>query len=266
MGQNQVGLSRKHIIEGTKASLKRLQLEYVDLIFAHRPDIHTPLEETVRAFSWVIDQGLALYWGTSEWDADTIVEAIQIADRLGLHGPKAEQCQYNMIFREAMEKGYRSLFEKHRYGSTVWSPLAQGFLSGKYNDGNIPQDSRVNKFDAMWGSILVHRYFTGKTKEQIIKVGLGLAEIAKELGYTQAQLALAWVLSNTDVTTLIIGFSKVEQLEENIKAIEIYHKWDKALEARIEALIDNAPEHRVDFRQFAPTAQRREVSVFGVKK
>jgi len=132
----------------------------------------------------VVDQGLAHYWGTSEWEADTIVEAIQIAERLGLHPPSAEQCQYNMIFRENMEKNYRSLFEKYGYGTTVWSPLAQGFLSGKYNDGNVPEDSRIKKWDPFQSYVILNRYFTGKTKEQVIKVGQGLAEIAKELGYT----------------------------------------------------------------------------------
>jgi aryl-alcohol dehydrogenase-like predicted oxidoreductase len=154
MGLNQVGLSRKHIIEGTKGALKRLQLDYVDIMFAHRPDIHTPLEEVVRGFSWIIEQGYAYYWGTSEWDSDTIAEAILIAERLGLHPPVAEQCQYNMLSRGKMEKEYRSLFEKYKYGTTVWSPLAQGFLSGKYNDGSIPDDSRVNKWDPVWSGWL----------------------------------------------------------------------------------------------------------------
>ena len=168
MGLNQVGLSRKHIIEGTKGALKRLQLDYVDVIFAHRPDIHTPLEETCRAFSWVIDQGLAFYWGTSEWDVDTIAEALQICQRLGLHPPVAEQCQYNMLERTRMEKEYRSLFEKYRYGTTVWSPLAQGFLSGRYNDGNIPEDSRAKKWDPFWGNWLQHAYFSGEKKEKLL--------------------------------------------------------------------------------------------------
>ena len=165
-----------------------------------------------------------------------------------------------------MEKEYRSLFEKYKYGTTVWSPLAQGFLAGKYNDGNIPDDSRFNRWDPFWSGWLIHTYFSGASKEKIIKVGTGLAAIAKELGYTQAQLALAWVLVNTDVSTLIIGFSKIEQLEENVKALELYHKWNKDLEGRINALLENDPEPRIDFRCFAPTPQRREVAVFGKRQ
>lgn len=154
MGLNQSGVSRKHIIEGTRNCLKRLQLDYVDIIFSHRPDFNTPLEETCRAFSWIIDQGYAFYWGTSEWDADLIVEAIQICQRLNLHPPVVEQCQYNLLTRDKMEKEYRSLFEKYKYGTTVWSPLAQGFLSGRYNDGNIPDDSRVKNWDPFWSQWL----------------------------------------------------------------------------------------------------------------
>lgn len=141
---NRVGLSRKHIIEGTKASLKRLQLDYVDIISAHRYDQDTPIEEVVRAFSWVIDQGLAFYWGTSEWDADQITAAIDYANAHGLHAPVSEQPQYNMLVRERFEKEYATLFQKQKYGSTAWSPLASGVLTGRYNDGNVPEESRWN--------------------------------------------------------------------------------------------------------------------------
>lgn len=265
-GVNESGLSRKKVIESTRAALKRLQLDYVDVIYAHRPDQFTPLEETCRAFSWVIDQGWAFYWGTSEWDADTIMEAIGICERLGLHPPCVDQCQYNMTVRGRMENDYRSLFEKHGYGTTVWGPMAGGFLSGRYNDGNIPDDSRFNKFDPFWGKSIPARMFTGENKEKILRICRGLAEIAAELGYTQAQLALAWVLASTDVSTLIIGFSKLEQLEENIKALELYGKWNKELEARIEALLGNAVETRLDFRQFCPLTSRRLTAVFDAKK
>ncbi|TNV78237.1 hypothetical protein FGO68_gene426 [Halteria grandinella] len=262
-GINQVGLSRKHIIEGMNNSLARLQLDYADIVFAHRSDAFTPLEETCRAFSWLIDQGKAFYWGTSEWDADTIAEAIQLCEKLNLHKPIAEQCQYNMLVRPRFEKEYRSLFEKYRYGTTVWSPLAQGFLSGRYNDGIIPDDSRFNKWDPFWGKSVADQYLAGDKKNQLIRICKGLQMIAAEIGYTQAQLALAWALASKDVSTLIIGFSKIEQLEENMKALELYAKWDKTLEDRLEALLQNGPEPRVDFRQFAPTTQRRQIAVYG---
>jgi aryl-alcohol dehydrogenase-like predicted oxidoreductase len=139
---NESFMSRKHIIEGTRNSLKRLQLDYVDVIFSHRPDFQTPLEETCRAFSWLIDQGLALYWGTSEWPASFISEAIGLCEKLNLHKPICEQPQYNLFVRERFEKEYKHVFQNHRYGTTIWSPLAGGILCGKYNDGVIPEESR----------------------------------------------------------------------------------------------------------------------------
>lgn len=184
IGNNQSGLSRKHIIEGIKNSLKRLQLDYVDVLFAHRADRETPLEEVCRAMSWVVDNNLATYWGTSEWEPELIVEAIKLCNHLGLHAPVAEQCEYNMLNRKKMEKDYRLIFEKYGYGTTVWSPLAQGFLSGRYNDGVIPDDSRCKKWDPFWGNWLENAYFSGEKKEKLIKICRGLADIAKEEGYT----------------------------------------------------------------------------------
>jgi voltage-dependent potassium channel beta subunit len=266
IGINQSGLSRKHVIEGALGGLRRLQLDYVDIIFAHRPDRSTPLEEICRAFSWLIDNNKAFYWGTSEWDVETIAEAIQLCQRLGLHAPVAEQCQYNMLNRKRVEKEYRSLFEKYSFGTTVWSPLAQGFLSGKYNDGKIPEDSRVTKWDPFWSNWLQYEYFSGEKKEKLIKVCLGLAEIAKAEGYSQAQLALAWCLASRDVSTVILGISKLDQLDENVKAVELYQKWNKTLEGKIEGLIQNPVDPTMEFRTFTPAPQRREIAVFGEKK
>lgn len=141
-GPNDSMLSRKHIIEGTRLSLKRLQMDYVDCIFAHRPDVTTPLEEQVRAFSWLIDHGLALYWGTSEWPASMIEQACQIAERYHLHAPQFDQNQYNMLIRYRMEKEYRQLFETRKYGTTIWGPVCGGLLTGKFNDGNRPEGTR----------------------------------------------------------------------------------------------------------------------------
>ena len=165
-----------------------------------------------------------------------------------------------------MEKDYRSLFEKYGYGTTVWSPLAQGFLSGKYNDGVIPDDSRFKKWDPFWSNWVEHAYFSGEKKEKLIKICRGLAEIAKEEGYTQAQLALAWVIASNDVSTLILGFSKLSQLDENIKALELYHKWSKTLEGKIEKLLENPVDPTINHRSFGPVAQRREIAVFGEQK
>jgi len=139
-------MSRKHIIEGLKNSLKRLDLEYVDIVFSHRPDRQTPLEETLRAFDYVINQGLALYWGTSDWESDVISRAIEMCERLNLHKPVVEQPQYNMLVRNNVEKYQRRILSDYKYGLTVWSPLAGGLLTGKYNDGNIPEGSRFDTF------------------------------------------------------------------------------------------------------------------------
>lgn len=137
-GVNDTFLSRKHIVEGLRNSLKRLQMDYVDVIFCHRPDYDTPLEETVRAMSYVIDQGMAFYWGTSEWPADRISKAIELCERLNLHKPIVEQPQYSMFWRTSFEKDYRRVFGEYKYGSTIWSPLAGGLLTGKYNEGVVP--------------------------------------------------------------------------------------------------------------------------------
>jgi aryl-alcohol dehydrogenase-like predicted oxidoreductase len=177
------GLSRKHIIEGLKNCLKRLQLTYVDVVFAHRPDFDTPLEETCRAFSWLIDHGLAFYWGTSEWSASRISEAVELCKRFGLHAPIVEQPQYSMLQREKFEKEYRPLFERLGYGTTTWSPLAGGLLSGKYNDGNVPADSRFGT-SAFHADLVLPKYFGPTKKEATLKTLNGLAEIAKELGCT----------------------------------------------------------------------------------
>jgi aryl-alcohol dehydrogenase-like predicted oxidoreductase len=165
-----------------------------------------------------------------------------------------------------MEKDYRSLFEKYGYGTTVWSPLASGFLSGKYNDGLVPEDSRIKKMDPFWNSLIEQTYFSGEKKEKLLKICRGIAEIAKEEGYTQPQLALAWVIASNDVSTLILGFSKISQLDENVKALELYNKWSKTLEGKIEKILENPVDPAINFRVFAPIPQRREIAVFGQQK
>ncbi len=212
---NNGGLSRKHIIEGLKNCLKRLQLTYVDVVFAHRPDLDTPLEETCRAFSWCIDHGLAFYWGTSEWTASRISEAVELCKKLGLHAPVVEQPQYNMLNRDRFEKEYSPLFERLGYGSTTWSPLAGGLLTGKYNEGTVPVDSRFGS-SAFHADNVLPKYFGPTKKEATLKTLNGLAEIAKELNCTQSALALAWGLANKDVSTQLLGFSRLEQIDENL--------------------------------------------------
>ena len=250
--------SRKHIIEGIKQSLKRLQLDYVDVIFCHRYDKYTPLEETCRAMNWVIDNGLAHYWGTSQWSASQIMEAYKICDKLNLMPPVVEQSHYNMMTRDRIEGEYRDLFKRYKMGTTIWSPLEYGILAGRYLNG-IPEDSRSNiKHDG--GSNSIKPYLDNKKEwdEKLLK----LKDIAeKKLNCTLAQLAIAWILANPDCSTTILGASRVSQLEENVKAVEIYKKLDKDLLIEIEKILDNVPKGEIDYRDWKELPSRRNVNL-----
>lgn len=239
-GPNDTGLSRKHIIEGADAALKRLQLEYVDLIFCHRPDPLTPVEETVRAMNHVINQGKAFYWGTSEWSAAQIMEAYQIARREHLIPPTMEQPEYNMFRRDKVEKEFLKLYDEAGLGTTTWSPLASGLLTGKYNDG-IPADSRLSLPEYDW---LKSRF----TKEKIEKVK-ALVPIAKDLGLAMPLLGLAWCLKNPNVSTVITGASKPEQVKQNMKALDAVSKLTDDVMERIEKVLGNKPEPEPDLRR-----------------
>ncbi len=242
-GPNDRGLSRKHIIEGLDASLNRLQVQYVDLLFAHRPDIHTPIEETVRAMNHVINQGKAFYWGTSEWSAQEIREAYGIARQEHLIPPLMEQPQYNMFHRERFEAEYRRLYDQIGLGTTIWSPLASGLLTGKYNEG-IPEGSRADLEGYEW---LKERFTSEVAQERIEKVGR-LMPVAEELDCSMAQLALAWCLTNPHVSTVITGASNPSQVKENMKAIDVVEKLTPEVLARIEKILDNQPNPPSDFR------------------
>ncbi|MEW6085948.1 MAG: aldo/keto reductase [Chloroflexota bacterium] len=207
-------LNRKRLIEGINGSLARLQLDYVDVIYCHRPDKTTPIEETVWAMHNIIEQGKAMYWGTSEWSADEIVAALFIAEKHHLHKPITEQTEYNLFEREKIEKGYSRLFHEYGYGTTTFSPLAMGMLTGKYLKG-VPKESRGG----------INSYFrkTLTDRAMLTKVR-GLQPIAKSLGCTLSQLAIAWCLRNPNVSTVILGASKVEQLHENLGADKFVRK------------------------------------------
>ncbi len=242
-GPNDRGLSRKHIVEGIDASLARLQLDYVDLVFAHRADFHTPMEETVRAFNHLIDQGKAFYWGTSEWSATEIMEAHAIARREHLIPPLMEQPQYHMFHRQRFEVEYAPLYEEFGYGTTIWSPLASGLLTGKYNQ-ETPKDTRLS----LKGYEFLRGRFEGdEAQKNIAKVGQMLP-IAEELDCSMAQLALAWTLKNPNVSTTITGASKVEQVVDNMKAIDMVEKLTPEVMGRIETILDNKPEQPTDWR------------------
>ncbi len=242
-GPNDRGLSRKHIVEGVDAALQRLQTDYVDLVFAHRPDIQTPIEETVRAFDHVINQGKAFYWGTSEWSAAQIMEAYAIARREHLIPPQMEQPQYHMFHRERVESEYAHLYDEIGLGTTIWSPLASGLLTGKYNQG-MPEGTRATLEGYEW---LRSRFEDEEAVQRIAKVG-ELMNIADELGVSMAQLALAWTLKNPNISTTITGSSKPEQIVENMKAIDVVSQLDDDVMAKIETILDNKPAAPQDFR------------------
>jgi voltage-dependent potassium channel beta subunit len=236
-GPNDSGLSRKHIIEGVDASLERMGTGYVDLLFCHRPDPETPIEETVRAMSHVIDQGKAFYWGTSEWSAQQLMEAYAIARREHLIPPQMEQPQYHMFHRERVEKEYHRLYAEIGLGTTTWSPLASGLLTGKYDDG-VPDDSRLALEGYEW---LRELYESEEGQGRLAKVRK-LKPIADSLECTRAQLALAWCLKNPRVSTVITGASRPEQVVENMKALEVAARLDDEAMGRIEEVLDNRPD------------------------
>jgi voltage-dependent potassium channel beta subunit len=242
-GPNDRGLSRKHVLEGADAALRRLRLDYVDLIFCHRADLHTPVEETVRAMNHLIDQGKALYWGTSEWPAERILEAHHLARRERLVPPLMEQPQYNMFHRDRVEREYAPLYERIGLGTTIWSPLASGLLTGKYNDG-IPPGSRSTLKGYEW---LRARLEGEAVKDKLDKVRQ-LGALADELGCSTAQLAIAWCLANPHVSTAITGASRPEQVVENMKAMEVVAKLGPELLERIEGIVANKPEPEHDWR------------------
>jgi voltage-dependent potassium channel beta subunit len=235
-GPNQTGLSRKHLLEGTRNSLKRLQLDYVDLLFCHRPDPKTPIEETVLAMDYLVRSGQALYWGTSEWSAEQVTQAIEFARSYHATAPVMEQPQYNLLVRDRFEKEYAPLYAKYGYGTTIWSPLASGVLSGKYNKG-IPADSRLGREEWIRKLMDENKLLT---PEVFAKVE-ALAKVAKDLGATLSQLAIAWTLKNPNVSTTILGASRPEQLAENLKAADFVAKLDDSVMKAIEGIVKNKP-------------------------
>lgn len=233
-GVNRSGLSHKHLIEGMNNALRRFQQEYVDLVFCHRPDPETPIEETVRAMDIIIKSGKAFYWGTSEWSAADIMKADSIARQYNLTPPSMEKPEYNMFHRERFEIEYAPLYKELGYGTTIWSPLASGLLTGKYNNG-IPQDSRaaLKGYEWLQGHVI--------TPERIEKVKK-LQPVADELGGSMAQLALAWCLKNPNVSTVITGASRPEQVTENMKALAVAEKLTPDIMEKIEGILQNKPK------------------------
>lgn len=231
---NQKGLMRKHIVEGCHAALKRLQVEYLDIYFAHRPDVNTPMEEVVWSFHNLIVQGKILYWGTSEWTAQQITEAHLVAEKHHLIGPIAEQNQYNMLNRNMMERDYLPLFSNYGMGTTIWSPLASGLLTDKYFDGSATNEK--TRMDLMvW---LKERALGDMDKVEKVKK---LYELAKGLDVPLAHLGLAWCLKNKNTSTVILGASKVSQLEQNLKCFDALPKLTDEVMTQIDEILQNKP-------------------------
>jgi len=230
---NQSGLSRKHIIEACHEALQRLQLDYLDLYFCHRPDKKVPIEEVVWTMHNLILQGKILYWGTSEWSGVEIMEAHRVAQEYKLIGPSVEQPQYNLLERNKIENEFMMIFKTVGMGATVWSPLASGLLSGKYNNG-IPAGSRLAIEELNW---LQKKWIHEDILEKIKRLG----DLAKELGVTVAQLSIAWCIKNPDVTTAILGASRKEQLFENLKALEAFQKLTPGIMQQIETIAGTKP-------------------------
>ena len=230
---NQTGLSRKHLIEACNEALGRLQTDYLDLFFCHRPDTGVPIEEVVWTMHNLIQQGKILYWGTSQWSGAEIMEAHRVADRCNLIAPTVEQPQYNMFERFKMEQDYLPVFKNAGMGTTIWSPLAAGFLTGKYNNG-IPEGSRLAMEGFDW---LKDRWVQDDKLEKVKK----LTALAMELGVSLAALSIAWTIHNPHVTTAILGATKKEQLTENLKALEVVTLLSKEVIDKIETILQNKP-------------------------
>ncbi len=224
-------LNRKYLMQAIDASLQRFGLDFVDLVFCHRPDPETPIEETVWAMHDIVSSGKALYWGTSEWSADELRAAYAVAGRHHLHAPVMEQPEYNLFRRERVEVEYARLYEDHGLGLTTWSPLASGLLTGKYLEG-VPEDSR----GALPGYEWLRTRLTDAERNAAVREFVG---VAAELSCTPAQLAIAWCARNPHVSTVITGASRIDQLRENLGALEVLERLDDGVAARLEAIFAN---------------------------
>ena len=226
----QRGLSRKHVVEACHAALVRLRVDHLDLYFCHRPDPETPIEETVWAMDGLIRQGKVLYWGTSEWPAAQIKEAARIARAHHLHGPTMEQPQYNLLHRTRVELEYAPLYSELGLGTTIWSPLASGLLTGKYNAG-VGAESRLGQEGNAW----LQKMVIGQESDRRLERVRRFTAVATELGEKPAQLAIAWCLRNPHVSTVMLGASRTSQLLENLAALELLNRYDDSVWSRLEA-------------------------------
>ena len=252
---NDGGEGRKHIIEGVKKSLKNLQLDYADIVFAHRYDRNTPIEETVRAMNYLIEKGLAFYWATSEWSPDQIERAFNIAKERNLIPPICDQAHYNLLCRGKIDNEYRDLFRFRKYGITSWSPLEGGILTGKYMENKVPEGSRISKGKGRLPAIWQSKKADWEPKLE------KLQKLAQEkLNCSLAQLSIAWVIRNNDISTAILGAMNPEQITENLKALDVSKKMTKEILEEIETIMKNAPNGEFDyFNGFTEMPVRRNI-------
>ena len=253
---NDGGENRKHIIEGVKKSLKNMQLDYCDIVFAHRYDMNTPIEETVRAMNYLIKKGFTFYWATSEWTPDQIERAFNYCKETNLIPPICDQAHYNLVYRKIVDRHYRDLFKIRKYGITAWSPLEGGILTGKYLNNNMPDDSRISKLKGKFPNAWE------KNKKDWEPKLIKLQNLAKEkLNCSLTQLSIAWVIRNQDVSTAILGAMKPEQLIENLGALEVCKRLNKEILIEIEKIMKNAPIGEIDyFDNFKTMPIRRNVA------
>jgi voltage-dependent potassium channel beta subunit len=231
---NMTGLSRKHVIEACNEALQRLQLTYLDLYYAHRPDKNTPIEETVWSMHQLIMQGKILYWGTSEWSAQEIMEAHMHAKQNHLIGPVMEQPQYNMLTRNKIEAEFKQIYKTVGLGTTIWSPLASGILTSKYLNNQVPEGSRFALNDYAW---LKEKSLT----EQNLNIANSLNQIAEQMNTSLAKLAIAWCAKNEDVSSVILGATNLNQLKENLSALDLLPLFTPELDEKIEKILNNKP-------------------------
>lgn len=249
------GLSRKHIRRSLRNSLKRTQLDNVDILYLHRFDHEVPLEESIRAVNQLIDEDKAYYWGTSEFTPQQLVECHRICEQHGLIPPIVEQCEYNLLHRKTFEVDYVPLYDRFGMGTTVWSPLAGGLLTGKYNDGSIPDQTRFASDE--WAIFKIYMAERFSPRETILPALQELGNIANELGCTQAQLALAWTIKSKDVSTAIFGASRASHCDDNLGALEVSQKLTPEVLERIEVLFKNRPEPGMNWNTWSPKPPRR---------
>lgn len=248
---NEIGLSRKHIHEAIKKSLQRLQLSYVDIVFCHRYDYDLELEEVCRSMHEIVKSGQTLYWGTSNWPAAYISAAIELCRAKGWHEPVAEQSQYNLLYREEMEKDYIPLFTRYGYGATVWSPLADGLLTGKYNNGKKDEGRLINPEKR-------NRRFGNQDPDKIFEALKNFESFAKNEGFSMAQMALAWTIANSNTSTCILGASSILQLEENLKSLELAQKWKREFEDELDKIFGTVPFLMESFKTFGKKVMNRK--------